>query len=449
MARRTLVSLCAGIAALAAFASASDSSAPYASLHLYPRLTDGAPRDISWTQATSLVSHVVAVSAGAGDILQPVNILEVQDNEILDDAVKDIKFDILGAPKANLWVVIDDYHAESGLVDSVPYFRIYTEHNTADAQLVDFGERAARAIVKNVPGSWPLIISSKGQGAVTGQVSAVHVGEKRVDVSTQAKLPASIRKTLTAISETLYEDMKSHAIEKFGESAQSLNSNNPEDMHLMAELEFATSLIEAFKVQRVASAGKPIDVPSFIAVTFSGLSSLRDRYGEKSAQYENGAKMVNRAISEMVSSFTELHDGHVLAEVLTVPPKISRTLLSRRASTTATPCPTTVAECISTFSNCTNHGTCGQRNGSSCFVCQCGNQYTDDAGQPRPGFSGPVKWTGDACQYQDITVPFQIIFWTSLVLIITIIFVVGLLSSVGSVDSANDGAGSGTRSKTD
>ncbi|TPX68903.1 hypothetical protein SpCBS45565_g02812 [Spizellomyces sp. 'palustris'] len=298
MARRTLVSLCAGIAALAALASASDSSAPYASLHLYPRLKDGAPRDISWTQATSLVSHVVAVSAGAGDILQPVNILEVQDNDILDDAVKDIKFDILGAPKANLWVVIDDYHAESGLLDSVPAYQIYTEDDTVDSQLVEFGERAARAIVKNVPGSWPLIISSNGQAAVMGQVSAVHVGEKRVDVSAQVKLPSSIRKTLTAISETLYEDMRSHAIEKFGESAQSLNSNNPEDMHLMAEVEFATSLIEAFKVQRVASAGKPIDVPSFIAVTFSGLSRLRDRYGERSAQYENGATMVKKAISE-------------------------------------------------------------------------------------------------------------------------------------------------------
>ncbi|KAI8816478.1 uncharacterized protein EV422DRAFT_545376 [Fimicolochytrium jonesii] len=75
------------------------------------------------------------------------------------------------------------------------------------------------------------------------------------------------------------------------------------------------------------------------------------------------------------------------------------------------------------FANCTSHGACVPKtdaNNVTCYTCSCNKKWTDDNGKAVKGFSGPVTWTGDSCQYQDISVSFQIIFWSSVSLIVTL-----------------------------
>lgn len=89
-----------------------------------------------------------------------------------------------------------------------------------------------------------------------------------------------------------------------------------------------------------------------------------------------------------------------------------------------TACPSSKAACETTFGNCSSHGTCTQqrdpRGGSGkCWTCLCNiNVWTDDNGKPVEGFSSPVHWTGNMCQFQDISTSFQIVFWVSLALIL-------------------------------
>ena len=91
------------------------------------------------------------------------------------------------------------------------------------------------------------------------------------------------------------------------------------------------------------------------------------------------------------------------------------------------------------YNNCSFHGRCESRKvgkNKDCWVCNCNSRvFTDDNGQSIPGFEAPVKWTGPQCQFQDISVPFQIIFWTSVALILVLFMVIGMMANTESGDS--------------
>lgn len=130
--------------------------------------------------------------------------------------------------------------------------------------------------------------------------------------------------------------------------------------------------------------------------------------------------------------------GRIL--LLTIPPvKSSHSKLFARAPEQAGTCADSVEACqrfaflflvlmSRTFFNCSNHGTCVAKTASKgakpCFVCACtGTQWTDDFGKPVEGYSSPVKWGGDSCQYQDISTSFQIVFWVAFGLIVLLMCV--------------------------
>ena len=91
------------------------------------------------------------------------------------------------------------------------------------------------------------------------------------------------------------------------------------------------------------------------------------------------------------------------------------------------------------YNNCSRHGKCISRKlgkNKDCWVCNCiSTPITDDDGNFIPGFDSPVKWAGSQCEFQDISVPFQIIFWTSIVLVLLLIMVIGMMVNTDSGDS--------------
>ena len=60
---------------------------------------------------------------------------------------------------------------------------------------------------------------------------------------------------------------------------------------------------------------------------------------------------------------------------------------------------------------------------------------TDDNGKDIPGYGSPIKWAGTQCELQDISVPFQILFWTSVALILLLVSVIGMMMNTDSGDS--------------
>ncbi len=47
-------------------------------------------------------------------------------------------------------------------------------------------------------------------------------------------------------------------------------------------------------------------------------------------------------------------------------------------------------------------------------------------------------WAGAKCQYQDISPQFQILFWTSFALLVTLLWVVSLLANISSSASGHE-----------
>ncbi|KAJ3143703.1 hypothetical protein HDU90_000468 [Geranomyces variabilis] len=447
--KRTLFALLAGLVSIslvtAASSSAKDGAA--ASLYIHPsQLVLADVREVSWVDAASVVENAVAASAGLPHVLTE------QKPDLLESTVKELDIDLLGKPAANLWIVVEDYPESEPILAKDAAYRVRGGQDSA-SDLLKFGARTADGIAAADSSAWPIVISSEKALAGHGPAPRVFVGPQEVKVTSSQRLPADMKRTIQEIADTTYTDMEANAAEKFGKTAKPLSSHISADAQLMGEIEFSTSLLTAVDTQRTLNRANPKPLPTFLSMTFSGLRSLREHYGEDSEQYRSGTAMTRAAVEEIVKTFVDMHEGEAVVQVLTVPPSISAALFRRASSaTTTTACPTSVADCQSTFSNCSNHGACTLHNVTAtqqCYRCTCSTKWTNDNGKAVAGFSGPVIWTGSSCQYQDISVPFHILFWTTVALIIVTIFVVGLLSSIGGSGAGGDGAGAGMRSKTD
>lgn len=87
--------------------------------------------------------------------------------------------------------------------------------------------------------------------------------------------------------------------------------------------------------------------------------------------------------------------------------------------TTLPVCHASLDSCISSTNNCSSMGACYKKyssQSSDCFVCRCG----PDSGRG-----------GSACQKQDISGPFWLLFISSLVLVGLVAWGIGMLYSIG------------------
>lgn len=79
-------------------------------------------------------------------------------------------------------------------------------------------------------------------------------------------------------------------------------------------------------------------------------------------------------------------------------------------------------ECIESTESCSGHGTCTLV--GSCYQCECLPTRDDN--------KRTTYWTGAACEKVDYSSQFNLLFWTSLVLLVTIVGGIKLLVSCGS-----------------
>ncbi|KAJ3319921.1 hypothetical protein HDV06_005820 [Boothiomyces sp. JEL0866] len=130
---------------------------------------------------------------------------------------------------------------------------------------------------------------------------------------------------------------------------------------------------------------------------------------------------------------------------------IPKDLMKRQASSII--CPQTAQACQTQFSNCSAHGLCTKQAhplkvNTFCYFCSCTVNYlTDQKGNRVKNYDGPVKWSGNSCEYQDISISFHILLWLTVALVVITIFCVSLLYSVG--DSFGYDQNTPPRAKTD
>lgn len=117
-----------------------------------------------------------------------------------------------------------------------------------------------------------------------------------------------------------------------------------------------------------------------------------------------------------------------------------RDTLKRYAHDTLVPsallpvCHSTNSSCAEATNNCSGHGYCYLKYGSSdedstgnCYACQC-QQTVVKKGD---GTTEKVQWGGSACQKRDISSPFFLIAGISVLAIMMISGAVGMLFSIG------------------
>lgn len=84
---------------------------------------------------------------------------------------------------------------------------------------------------------------------------------------------------------------------------------------------------------------------------------------------------------------------------------------------------TSRSECESNTNNCSGHGKCTKL-ATGNYACSC--EPTFDSEKQKT-----THWSGSACQKKDISVEFNMFFWTTLVMILVIIYGVKLMISIG------------------
>lgn len=97
-------------------------------------------------------------------------------------------------------------------------------------------------------------------------------------------------------------------------------------------------------------------------------------------------------------------------------------------------CHSTNSSCVEATNNCSGHGHCYLKYGSSnedstgnCYACQCQQTVVKRS----DGSTETVQWGGSACQKRDISSPFFLIAGISVVAVVVISGAIGMLFSMG------------------
>lgn len=157
------------------------------------------------------------------------------------------------------------------------------------------------------------------------------------------------------------------------------------------------------------------------AIDMSAIQKLSDRLEQK-----HGAAKASLIIASTTNHIEEMisnADAQNPVTVVYAPSCLRATFKEKRGSRATSKKKQTIGiarfgsedECNEKTNNCTGNGTCSKGRGESAYTCKC-----------KTGRGGKL------CQKQDISVQFQLFFWTAVVALITITLGIKLMMSVGS-----------------
>uniref|UniRef100_A0A060T4H1 ARAD1C45056p n=1 Tax=Blastobotrys adeninivorans TaxID=409370 RepID=A0A060T4H1_BLAAD len=159
------------------------------------------------------------------------------------------------------------------------------------------------------------------------------------------------------------------------------------------------------------------------------VSSLAKLTGES---YEHGLSLLRTNIQELI----EAGGRSFRVAVVSVPVnacKFSETFIAKRDESSSKPAktnPNSVSalydseeECKSSTDQCSGHGECVNVNGK--YGCACKASYDESTKKT-------TRWGGSACNKRDVSFEFQLFFWTTIGIVLTVAYGVKLMFSIGS-----------------
>ncbi|KAG1473509.1 hypothetical protein G6F56_000911 [Rhizopus delemar] len=144
-------------------------------------------------------------------------------------------------------------------------------------------------------------------------------------------------------------------------------------------------------------------------VEINSFKALSETYGVESNQYKEAARIVAYLLETVViPNFQTVYPHKSLATFVFTP--VQSKLMKRDEPDV---CYKSSKACNNGTSRCQGHGKCVKNN--NCFTCQC-----------KPSF------VGDSCEYVDAVSDFQLLFWTSVLLIVITTSVVACVYQSGN-----------------
>jgi len=235
------------------------------------------------------------------------------------------------------------------------------------------------------------------------------------------------RKAVTGIT----DDLAKRFNELFETSV--FDESKTTDKIFMKEMVYMHDMLGAIKAK--AENLVKDDNKDFFGIVSDGAKKIYETYGPESEQYKQAQEIVKKAVDTIVKEFQDMYDNGV-AEVITTPAtvkaakrNIGRFMKRQQQQQQNATCAryngyslfSSEAECNEKTNSCNGRGKC-QSNSSrnpGCFSCVCEKV-------------GRTKYGGIKCEAEDISTDFQLLFWSSVMLIAILIFVVGIMFNIKS-----------------
>jgi len=200
------------------------------------------------------------------------------------------------------------------------------------------------------------------------------------------------------------------------------DKDNDADLTFCRELAALTELVPLLRTDAIRSIIKDSH-PDLFTFVFSGLQKIQLEHGESSLQYRIAWAKLNGILVQVSDDFANLYENKATVSLLLMD-KYEKTpaplTLNRhaRAPTSGVvslyTCYSTEEECSQATSNCSSKASCTVyklQEPNICYRCDCGQNYS-----------------GEQCQYTDISASFWIIVFIVVTLFVTLILVTSSLA---------------------
>jgi len=409
MAKFHLTSILLVVKALSAFAASQEGS-----VRIFPNVEQNV-RSISFPEIDGIVSHFVGIES------EDASFAAVNDKAIVNAAS-----DIFNKPRANLLISVDGVDSET-LNDETAYTIPKSDILDAEDMAAFELEVAYKLAESQSSDSMIVLVSNEENECKEGQYKSnvVRVVMKNTDDTFTGHPYNKVRKAVTGVA----DDLAKRFNELYNTSV--FDESKTTDKIFMKEMVYMHDILGAIKAK--AENLVKDENKDFFGIVSDGAKKIYETYGPESEQYKQAQEIVKKAVDTIVKEFQDMYDNGV-AEVITTPAgvKVAKRNLAKRQQQQqqqSGSCArydnyslfSSEAECNEKTNNCSGRGKCESKSSRNpgCFSCVCNKD-------------GLKQYGGVKCEAENISNDFQLLFWSSVMLIVILIFVVGIMFNIKS-----------------
>ncbi|KAI9281225.1 hypothetical protein BC943DRAFT_329971 [Umbelopsis sp. AD052] len=222
--------------------------------------------------------------------------------------------------------------------------------------------------------------------------------------------------------EEIYVADDDEAFERFKIAYPEINvgvfdMSNDADKTFVAEIEHVQNTVKDFVLARADSVKHKTD---YLTIHMTSLEGLLTAHGASSDQYATAQSVLKDLFAKtLIPDFEQAYESDEYAFSTFILSPTVKSRFQKRAPPAPSAAPDTcfknIATCEKETDHCSGRGSCGAVVDTQCYACTCNS----------------TKYLGDSCQVEDISSDFQLLFWTSVALILMVGGAIAALINLG------------------